>query len=130
MKIYYYFTTGMTQYGSTTGNNTNNQKVNDRLFDVELGHKDPKILALQQQIHGVKQTMVENIDRVIEREKHLINLTQKTEDLTHNSEDFRRKSTNLKRYFCAQHCKCITIWIIIALILLAIIIGLVIGLSR
>eukprot|EP00694_Reclinomonas_americana_P007199 EC798143.1.p2 GENE.EC798143.1~~EC798143.1.p2 ORF type:complete len:159 (+),score=76.49 EC798143.1:132-608(+) len=69
-------------------------------------------------IEEVKGVMMDNIDKVLERQERLDRVVEKTTTLADQSSTFRQRSTALKRHFCMQHFKMIIIITVIVLVVL------------
>jgi vesicle-associated membrane protein 7 len=65
---------------------------------------DTKIIKLQENIGEVKEIMKKNIETVIERGENLEILLGRSEDLSANSNLFKKSSTDLKRQMCRRNC--------------------------
>lgn len=85
---------------------------------------DPKIAAIKGQLAEVKDNMVSNIDKVLERGEKIELLVDKSEGLEQHALKFQRASKGLKRHMCLKNAKwTVIIIIIIALIILFICMG-------
>jgi len=80
-----------------------------------------KIKKLQEGIDEVKNIMINNIDRVLERGEKIELLLDKTEQLQATSAGFKKASTNLANYFWWKNVK---IWAVIGCVV--VILGLII----
>ena len=89
------------------------------------GKKDTKIAAIQQNINVVKDTMILNLDKVIERGERIELLVEKSEVLDQHAFKFRREAVKLKRRMWWKNVKW---WIIIAIVL-TLVIYLILALS-
>lgn len=79
-----------------------------------------KLAKVQAQVSQVKGVMMENIDRVIDRQEKIDGLVDKTENLRSQADGFRQGGTQLRRKLWWQNMKMklIVLAIIIALILI------------
>ena len=60
-------------------------------------HKIEKINLIRSSIVNVKESMIDNINAIVDRGEKIDVLVDKTEDLEENSKIFKKKSTELKR---------------------------------
>ncbi|KNC53195.1 synaptobrevin [Thecamonas trahens ATCC 50062] len=84
---------------------------------IDYYNHDPsadKISAVQSQIDDVKGVMVDNIEKVLERGEKIELLVDKTDNLSAQAFQFKKKSTSLKR---AMMWKNIKMWILIGMVL-------------
>jgi vesicle-associated membrane protein 7 len=79
--------------------------------------KDDKIAKIQSDLNSVKDTMVLNIEKVLERGEKIELLVEKTEILDQHAFKFKRGATELKRKMWWKKTK----WLIILLIVLALV---------
>jgi len=77
------------------------------------------ISVVQARIDNVKDIMVENIDRVLERGEKIELLVDKTEQLSHQAFKFEKGARTLKNdmYWRAVRNKCIILFVILLIIL-------------
>eukprot|EP01011_Urceolus_sp_BLP5_P007702 TRINITY_DN79_c0_g1_i1.p1 TRINITY_DN79_c0_g1~~TRINITY_DN79_c0_g1_i1.p1 ORF type:complete len:207 (+),score=50.68 TRINITY_DN79_c0_g1_i1:54-674(+) len=90
-------------------------------------HNNPnndQLSALQNEIDEVKDVMMENIDRVLQRGEKLDHLADQSNILASNAADFHRSARTLKRHFLMKNLK-LTILIIVIVAVIIIIIVLV-----
>ncbi|KAL0481513.1 vesicle-associated membrane protein 7 [Acrasis kona] len=78
--------------------------------------KNDKISKLQTKVDDVKETMIDNLDKLIERGEHLDSLVYRTDELKDGSLEFRKTAVKLKRAMYKR-------WIVISILLVAIILG-------
>eukprot|EP00669_Euglena_mutabilis_P008447 TRINITY_DN3500_c0_g1_i2.p1 TRINITY_DN3500_c0_g1~~TRINITY_DN3500_c0_g1_i2.p1 ORF type:complete len:232 (+),score=76.59 TRINITY_DN3500_c0_g1_i2:77-772(+) len=86
-------------------------------------HNDPandKLANLQSEIDEVKDVMMDNIDRVLQRGEKLDALADKSGQLAVTAGDFHRSSRALKRAYCLKHIKLIIL--VVSLVVVVIII--------
>ena len=83
-----------------------------------------KIGRIKEQIDGVKQVMLENIDTVLERGERIDHLCGRTEALAEEAEGFHKNSRSLKRKMQLRNIK-VAIGIFLALCLLALVISMI-----
>jgi len=94
--------------------------------------EDPNVERLarvQRQAEEVKQIMVENIERVLDRGEKLDLLVDRTDQLSRTSADFRKKATTLRRETCMQKYKLYLIVTLVTLFLLLILILSICGIT-
>ncbi|KAH3761514.1 vesicle-associated membrane protein 714 [Pelomyxa schiedti] len=87
-----------------------------------------QIEAVRAEVENVKQIMVTNIDKVLERGDRIELLVEQTEDLSSNSHQFKLKSERLKKAMCRRNLK----WTIIlaggcAVVLIVVILAILFG---
>jgi len=87
-----------------------------------------KIKSILQQVDEVKEIALSNIDKLLEREGRLEELTEMSEELETSSGEFARASRQLKRKFCFENIR-LTICLIIALVVLVLVIATIIFLA-
>jgi vesicle-associated membrane protein 7 len=84
--------------------------------------KNDKIAAINNQIDDVKNTMIENIDKILERGETLENLMQQTDELGETASLYRRTSNKVKWSMRKRLIILVAILIFIILVILFIII--------
>ncbi|XP_027334444.1 vesicle-associated membrane protein 722-like isoform X2 [Abrus precatorius] len=79
-----------------------------------------KLAKVKAQVSEVKDVMMENIEKVLDRGEKIEVLVDKTENLRYQAQDFRQQGTQLRRKMWYQNMKIklIVLGIIIALILI------------
>jgi vesicle-associated membrane protein 7 len=84
-----------------------------------------KIIKLQNKLDDVKDVMIDNIEKILERGDKLDNLQQATDDIADSANDFRRGTGKIKRNMCCNYIILIVvlIFIILAIIIIAVFIG-------
>uniref|UniRef100_A0A7S0RW97 V-SNARE coiled-coil homology domain-containing protein n=1 Tax=Chlamydomonas leiostraca TaxID=1034604 RepID=A0A7S0RW97_9CHLO len=87
-----------------------------------------KIAAVQKKVNEVKDVMVENIEKVLERGERIELLVDKTDDLRSQAETFQKKGRQLRNKMWWQNCK-MKLVIAFAVILLAVVIFLLVCFS-
>ncbi len=80
--------------------------------DAFSSTKNDKIGQINEQIDATIDTMVQNLDRILQRGERIDLLVTKTEELQSNAIEFRKTSTTLKRHFWWQNVK---MWIIVGI---------------
>ena len=79
----------------------------DRNINPYLDHlfeRKPNVLAcISENLDDTRETLKENIDKVIEREIKISNLEEKSEHLIEQSENFKKKSKRLKITMCQKY---------------------------
>lgn len=84
--------------------------------DIELwsnSNENSNIVQIKDKIQSVKETMVSNIDKVIERGEKLEILVEKTHDLDDTANEFSNSSNRLRNKFKMQWLYLIIFMIII-----------------
>jgi len=98
--------------------NADFQRVLQQQMEKFNAQKNDKIAKVQEEISQVKDVMIKNIDKVLERGEKIELLVDKTEVLDQHAFKFKKASTKLKRHLWWKNVK---LTIIIILFLLAII---------
>jgi vesicle-associated membrane protein 7 len=94
----------------------NNSEDDD---DIE----DQKIENIRNEIEVVKQTMIDNIDKVVERGENLELLIDKSDTLNQSSFRFNGRARSLRRRLCRQNFLRGCLFALIILLIIYIIIG-------
>ncbi|KAG0288596.1 hypothetical protein BGZ98_004205, partial [Dissophora globulifera] len=76
------------------------------------------IKQVQGEIEQVKDVMVQNIERVLERGERIELLVDKTDNLNQRSFDFKRRSTALKRTMWWKNTKLMVILMLVVVLLI------------
>ena len=92
---------------------------------MDYFNNDPsadKMAHIQAELDGVRENMLENIDRILERGEKIELLVSQTEALNSQAATFKSKSTKLKRQMWWQNAKmnviiCIAVLIIIGFLI-------------
>jgi len=109
--------------GPMAMNDTFGRVLTERMDFFSNDKSADKISKVRGDIEDVKKTMVNNIDKVLERSEKIEILVDKTDDLHSQSQSFKRKGTKLKRKMWWKNTKlCCCIAFIITIILAVIII--------
>eukprot|EP01004_Peranema_trichophorum_P008433 NODE_7188_length_801_cov_159.171091_g6581_i0.p1 GENE.NODE_7188_length_801_cov_159.171091_g6581_i0~~NODE_7188_length_801_cov_159.171091_g6581_i0.p1 ORF type:complete len:207 (-),score=9.59 NODE_7188_length_801_cov_159.171091_g6581_i0:114-734(-) len=98
------------------------KKILKERMDFANDPANDKIGNLQTEIDEVKDVMMENIDRVLQRGERLDNLANKTNQLMENAQDFHRSARTLKRNLCLKHAKLTALIVCLVLIIILIIV--------
>jgi len=85
--------------------------------------EDQKIENIRNEIEIVKKTMMDNIDKVVERGENLELLIDKSETLTHGSYRFNNNARALRRRLCRRNFLRGCLFAFIILLIIYIIIG-------
>jgi vesicle-associated membrane protein 7 len=101
------------------------QRTLNTLMDKFNDKKDEKIAKIQQNINQVKDVMIQNIDKVLERGERIELLVEKTEILDQHAFKFKRGATQLKRKMWWRNVK----WWIILLLVLALVIYIILAIA-
>lgn len=83
--------------------------------------KNDKIAALNEEISGVKNIMLQNMDKVIARGDQIDTMAQKSNQLVDDASKFQKGATKLKRMECAKNAKLTAAVIAVVLIVLLVI---------
>jgi vesicle-associated membrane protein 7 len=86
--------------------------LEDPLRDPENGNptdppKNSKVQVVKDKIHEVKQVMVQNIDKMLDRGERIELLQDKTNDLSNYSSRFQTESRSLRNRECLKNQKLI-----------------------
>ncbi|KAE8749780.1 hypothetical protein FOCC_FOCC003519 [Frankliniella occidentalis] len=84
------------------------------LDDFNSGRAD-KLSQVEEQIEDVKQIMIHNVERVMNRGERLDDLLSKTEELESQGQDFRREA---RAVFVQSRCRNLKMWIVIVILFL------------
>ncbi|KAG2482833.1 hypothetical protein HYH03_018270 [Edaphochlamys debaryana] len=87
-----------------------------------------KIAAVQKKVNEVKDVMVENIEKVLERGEKIELLVDKTDDLRNQAEQFQRKGRQLRNKMWWQNCR-MKLVVLFALLILGVVIFLIVCFS-
>jgi len=98
--------------------NADFQRVLQQQMDKFNSGKTDRIAKVQDEINQVKDVMIKNIDKVLERGEKIELLVDKTEVLDQHAFKFKKQSRNLKNKLWWKNIK---LWILIIVILAAII---------
>lgn len=97
----------------------NNNNENNEDGDIE----DQKIEDIRNEIEVVKQTMMNNIDKVVERGENLELLIDKSDTLNQSSFRFHSQARILRRRLCRQNFLRGCLFVLVILLIVYIIIG-------
>jgi len=98
--------------------NADFQRVLQQQMDKFNSGKTDRIAKVQDEINQVKDVMIKNIDKVLERGEKIELLVDKTEVLDQHAFKFKKQSRNLKNKLWWKNIK---LWILIIVVLAAII---------
>ncbi|EFJ39880.1 hypothetical protein VOLCADRAFT_70298 [Volvox carteri f. nagariensis] len=90
-------------------------------YCMEHPEEISKIAAVQKKVNEVKDVMVENIEKVLERGEKIELLVDKTDDLRNQVRDFQRKGRQLRSKMWWQNCR-MKLVVLLAVALLAVVI--------
>ena len=82
-----------------------------------------KIQSLNQDLDHIRNIMVENIDKVLERGDRIDNLVDRTNDLFMASNEFRRTSTSVRRNMYWKNIKSTVILVVFLLLIIYLLVG-------
>jgi vesicle-associated membrane protein 7 len=100
--------------------NSPKKLLKDRM-DFHNNPANDKITNLRNEIDEVKDVMMENIDRVLQRGEKLDALTDKSTRLAETAQDFHKSARTLKRAFCMKHAKIVALIVVIILIIIIVV---------
>ena len=101
--------------------NDDNDNDNDNNEDGDI--EDQKIENIRNEIEVVKQTMMNNIDKVVERGENLELLIDKSDTLNQGSFRFNNQARTLRRRLCRQNFLRGCLFALVILLIIYIIIG-------
>jgi vesicle-associated membrane protein 7 len=110
----------------------NGTKAKQLLRDRVTFFNDPrndKITSIHSQIDDVKNTMIENIDKILERGETLENLMMQTDELGESAATYRRTTNKVKWSMRKRLVILVTILILILLVVIFIIVWAACGLD-
>lgn len=81
------------------------EKILKTNYDYGMNLQNDKITALQKDINEATDIMIENMDKVIMRGENLDALNAKSKTLAEQANDFKHKSTELKKSLCIRNLK-------------------------
>ncbi|KAG2452182.1 hypothetical protein HYH02_003213 [Chlamydomonas schloesseri] len=94
-------------------------------YCMEHPEEISKIAAVQKKVNEVKDVMVENIEKVLERGEKIELLVDKTDDLRNQAEQFQKKGRQLRNKMWWQNCK-MKLVVLLAILVLAVVIFLLV----
>jgi len=110
------------------GMNEDFSRVMKNLMDYYSNNPNAdKISTLKGEVDEVKNVMVQNIEKVLERGERIELLVDKTEELSSNAFKFKKQSTALKRSMWFKNVKLMILIVVILLIVVYIIVALACG---
>jgi vesicle-associated membrane protein 7 len=101
------------------------RELESQMNRANNNENDPKINRIRGEIAEVKDTMMENIDKVLQRGEKIELLVDKTEELEQHAFKFQRGARNLKRQMCLKNLK----WTIVAICALALLIYIILAIA-
>eukprot|EP00056_Hartaetosiga_gracilis_P016158 m.4110 g.4110 ORF g.4110 m.4110 type:complete len:232 (+) comp3809_c0_seq1:130-825(+) len=84
--------------------------------------QNDQLAVAQREVQEVKNVMIENIDKVLERSEKIDLLVDKAEDLKDGANRFQKKSTHLRKQMWWQNKK-MTLLLVAVILVIALIIG-------
>jgi len=103
-------------------------KVMANLMDYYSNNPNAdKMNKVKGEIDDVKNVMVQNIERVLERNERIELLVNKTETLSNNAFKFKKSSTALKRSMWWKNVKLILLIIFIILVVIYVLVAIICG---
>ena len=117
---------------ATVAANSLNKEFGSKLkehmqYCVEHPEEISKLAKVKAQVSEVKDVMMENIEKVLDRGEKIELLVDKTENLHHQAQDFRNSGTKIRRKMWLQNMK---IKLIVLAILIALILIIVLSVCR
>jgi len=110
------------------GMNEDFSRVMKNLMDYYSNNPNAdKISTLKGEVDEVKNVMVQNIEKVLERGEKIELLVDKTEELSSNAFKFKKQSTALKRSMWFKNVKLMILIVAILLVVVYIIVALACG---
>lgn len=94
------------------------EEIKQTMTNYNNYKEEDKLAIVNKNINEVKDIMIQNIDKIIERGEKIELLVSKTDQLQSNAVMFNRQARSVKRFFL---CKNYKITLIVALILIAVI---------
>jgi len=91
--------------------------------NIEYRTDDEKIEDIRRTIDGVKLTMSDNIDRILDRGEQLDILIDKSDNLNESSFNFKRRARHLRLKLCKENAIRGCLIFLIVLFIIYIIIG-------
>lgn len=76
---------------------------------------DP-VKQAQQEIYGVKQIMVHNIDEIIRRGERLDLLIDKTDNMSHQARAFKKRSQTIRRKMFWKNTKLVVLTVLVVVV--------------
>ena len=92
--------------------------------NIEYRNDDEKIEDIRRTIDGVKLTMSDNIDRILDRGEQLDVLIDKSDNLNASSFNFQRRARNLRLKLCKENAIRGCLIFLVILFIIYVIIGL------
>ncbi|EPY27208.1 vesicle-associated membrane protein 7 [Strigomonas culicis] len=96
----------------------NGKKLLQQKMEFYNNPQNDKITALNDDINQVVDVMMDNMDKVLQREGQLDTLMDKSDNLAQQAQRFSERSTELKRNLCMKNLK---LWLMIIGILIVVI---------
>jgi len=107
--------------GAMSMNDTFGRVLVERMEFFSNDKSSDKISKVKTDIDDVKKTMVNNIEKVLERGERIETLVDKTDDLHNQAQSFKRKGAKLKRKMWWKNAKlCCCLVVVVSFILIAI----------
>eukprot|EP00667_Euglena_gracilis_P015333 EG_transcript_15955 len=100
----------------------NPKKVLKERMEYHNNPANDKLTNLQTEIDEVKDVMMDNIDRVLQRGEKLDTLADKSGQLASTAQDFHRSARSLKRAFCMKYIKLIILMVSLVVILIIVVV--------
>eukprot|EP00010_Vexillifera_abyssalis_P005784 CAMPEP_0201552898 /NCGR_PEP_ID=MMETSP0173_2-20130828/19186_1 /ASSEMBLY_ACC=CAM_ASM_000268 /TAXON_ID=218659 /ORGANISM="Vexillifera sp., Strain DIVA3 564/2" /LENGTH=220 /DNA_ID=CAMNT_0047963483 /DNA_START=49 /DNA_END=711 /DNA_ORIENTATION=+ len=103
-------------------NSSFSRTLRDRMDFYSNDPEADSIRKARSQVSEVKDIMINNVEKVLERGDRIETLVEKTDLLQENSEQFRDSSVKLKRQMWWKNTKmCIIIWAVVIIVILVIV---------
>jgi len=98
-------------------------RVMQQLMDKYNSAKTDKVAKVQQEINQVKEVMIKNIDKVLERGEKIELLVDRTEELDAHAFKFKKASKTLKRAMWWKNVKLVVVIIFVLIVIIYIILA-------
>ena len=85
-----------------------------------------KTALLRKEVDELKDVMIDNIEKALDRDEKIDNLISKTDELADQSKSFNKLSTRLKRQLCCSNCKTSAILLTVILLVISFIIFIIV----
>ncbi|OMJ76270.1 hypothetical protein SteCoe_24406 [Stentor coeruleus] len=91
--------------------------------------EDDKIKIVSKNVDEVKNIMVQNLEKIIERGEKIELLVSKADELETNARMFKKKAVEVKRVFCWKNWKITMIVVLILIVIVGLVIFLAVGIK-
>lgn len=99
-----------------------------RVLQTQMDHynaprADDKVTRVREEINAVKDVMIRNIDKVLERGEKIELLVDKTEELDQQAFKFKKQAKNLKNVMWWRNAKILILLVVVLLVVIFIILA-------